>query len=101
MGRNFDDYSGFQPFRSWANTYEQDCISLPVSVPSRSCIDVCKANKTSASVSLRRRSLTVASRRWSKALSDGKESKDLSLGKHGMFIEWRNYHKIFSLRLIL
>ena len=26
MGRNFDDYPGFQPFRSWANTYAQDCI---------------------------------------------------------------------------
>ena len=25
MGRNFDDYPGFQPFRSWANTYAQDC----------------------------------------------------------------------------
>ena len=37
--------------------------TLPVSVPSRSCIDVCKANKTSASVSLRSRSLTVASNR--------------------------------------
>ena len=28
MGRNFDDYPGFQPFRSWANTYAQDCKSL-------------------------------------------------------------------------
>ena len=27
MGRNFDDYPGFQPFRSWANTYAQDCIN--------------------------------------------------------------------------
>ena len=27
MGRNFDDYPGFQPFRSWANTYAQDCSS--------------------------------------------------------------------------
>ena len=26
MGQNFDDYPGFQPFRSWANTYAQDCI---------------------------------------------------------------------------
>ena len=26
MGRNFDDYPGFQPFRSWANTYAQDCM---------------------------------------------------------------------------
>ena len=26
MGRNFVDYSGFQPFRSWANTYAQDCM---------------------------------------------------------------------------
>ena len=25
MGRNFDDYPGCQPFRSWANTYAQDC----------------------------------------------------------------------------
>ena len=25
LGRNFDDYPGFQPFRSWANTYAQDC----------------------------------------------------------------------------
>ena len=25
MSRNFDDYPGFQPFRSWANTYAQDC----------------------------------------------------------------------------
>ena len=25
MGRNFDDYPGVQPFRSWANTYAQDC----------------------------------------------------------------------------
>ena len=25
MGRNFDYYSGFQPFRTWANTYAQDC----------------------------------------------------------------------------
>ena len=25
MGRNFDDYPGFQSFRSWANTYAQDC----------------------------------------------------------------------------
>ena len=28
MGRNFDDYPRFQPFRSWANTYAQDCKSL-------------------------------------------------------------------------
>ena len=28
MGRNFDDYPGFQPFRSWANTYAQDCIKV-------------------------------------------------------------------------
>ena len=28
MGRNFDDYPGFQPMRSWANTYAQDCSSL-------------------------------------------------------------------------
>ena len=27
MGRNFDDYPGFQPFRSWVNTYAQDCSS--------------------------------------------------------------------------
>ena len=27
MDRNFDDYPGFQPFRSWANTYAQDCIT--------------------------------------------------------------------------
>ena len=26
MCRNFDDYPGFQPFRSWANTYAQDCM---------------------------------------------------------------------------
>ena len=26
MSRNFDGYPGFQPFRSWANTYAQDCI---------------------------------------------------------------------------
>ena len=25
IGRNFDDYPGFHPFRSWANTYAQDC----------------------------------------------------------------------------
>ena len=25
MGRNFDDYLGFKPFRFWANTYAQDC----------------------------------------------------------------------------
>ena len=28
MGRNFDDYPGFQPFRSWANTYAQDCTII-------------------------------------------------------------------------
>ena len=28
MGRNFDDNPGFQPFRSWANTYAQDCIKV-------------------------------------------------------------------------
>ena len=28
MGRNFDDYTGFHPFRSWANTYAQDCKSV-------------------------------------------------------------------------
>ena len=27
MGQNFDDYPGFQPVRSWANTYAQDCTS--------------------------------------------------------------------------
>ena len=27
-GRNFDDYPGFQPMRSWANTYAQDCTSF-------------------------------------------------------------------------
>ena len=27
MGRNFDNYPGFQPMRSWANTYAQDCNS--------------------------------------------------------------------------
>ena len=26
MGQNFDDYLGFQPMRSWANTYVLDCI---------------------------------------------------------------------------
>ena len=31
MGRNFDDYPGFQPFRSWANTYAQDCTFYLVS----------------------------------------------------------------------
>ena len=25
MGRNFDDYPGLQPMRSWANTYAQHC----------------------------------------------------------------------------
>ena len=25
MGQNFDDYPGFQPMRSWANNYAQDC----------------------------------------------------------------------------
>ena len=25
MGRNFDDYPGFQPMKSWANTYGEDC----------------------------------------------------------------------------
>ena len=34
MGRNFDDYPGFQPFRSWANTYAQDCMSLVLNFPS-------------------------------------------------------------------
>ena len=29
MGRNFDDYPGFQPMRSWANTYAQDCTKRP------------------------------------------------------------------------
>ena len=33
MGRNFDDYPGFQPFRSWANTYAQDC-KFPFSLSS-------------------------------------------------------------------
>ena len=28
MGWNFDDYPGFQPMRSWANTYAQDCNLL-------------------------------------------------------------------------
>ena len=28
MSRNFDDYPGFQPFRSWANTYAQDCRTV-------------------------------------------------------------------------
>ena len=28
MGRNFDDYSGFQLMISWANTYAQDCSLL-------------------------------------------------------------------------
>ena len=28
MGRNFDDYPGVQPKRSWANTYAQDCSKL-------------------------------------------------------------------------
>ena len=28
MGQSFDDYSGFHPFRSWANTYAQDCTYL-------------------------------------------------------------------------
>ena len=28
MGRNFDDYPVFQPFKSWANTYAQDCRYL-------------------------------------------------------------------------
>ena len=28
MGRNFDDYPGFQPFRSWENTYAQDCTQF-------------------------------------------------------------------------
>ena len=27
MGQNFDDYPGFQPMRSSANTYAQDCKS--------------------------------------------------------------------------
>ena len=30
MGQNFDDYPGFQPFRSWANTYAQDCNQVAV-----------------------------------------------------------------------
>jgi hypothetical protein len=25
MGRNFDDNPGFQPMRSWVNTYAQNC----------------------------------------------------------------------------
>ena len=33
MGRNFDDYPGFQPFRSWANTYAQDCKWKSILVP--------------------------------------------------------------------
>ena len=28
MGRNFDDYPGFQPFRSWGNTYAQEFYEL-------------------------------------------------------------------------
>ena len=49
-------------------------------VPSKSCIEVCKANNTSASVSRSKRSLTVASNLWSNTLSEGSDSKDLSLG---------------------
>ena len=30
MGRNFDDYPGFQPMRSWINTYAKDCRSYTV-----------------------------------------------------------------------
>ena len=54
MGRNFDDYPGFQPFRSWANTYAQDCkyielpekmsnwlIKLPLSFKSKRPIHMC------------------------------------------------------------
>jgi hypothetical protein len=26
----FDDYPGFQPMRSWANTYAQDCKNIKV-----------------------------------------------------------------------
>ena len=26
IGQNFDDYPSFQPMRSWAKTYAQDCI---------------------------------------------------------------------------
>ena len=29
MGRNFDDYPGFHPFRPWANTYAQHCKPIP------------------------------------------------------------------------
>ena len=32
MGRNFDDYPGFQPFRSWENTYAQDCKYITNSI---------------------------------------------------------------------
>ena len=32
IGRNFDDYPGFQPFRSWANTYAQDCTCLFIQI---------------------------------------------------------------------
>ena len=28
MGRNFDDYPVYQPKRSWANTYAQDCMYI-------------------------------------------------------------------------
>ena len=37
MGRNFDDYPGFQPFRSWANTYAQDCTYILNTVHSHTC----------------------------------------------------------------
>ena len=37
MGRNFDDFPGFQPFRSWANTYAQDCSSFCQSFLLNSC----------------------------------------------------------------
>ena len=33
MGQTFDDYPGFQPMRSWANTYAQDCNQNEIIAP--------------------------------------------------------------------
>ena len=40
MGRNFDDYPGFHPFRPWANTYAQDCIWTHLEVWNRAATEI-------------------------------------------------------------
>ena len=49
IGRNFDDYPGFHPFRSWANTYAQDC-SRPLGIHKETAQGV-KAQKNAFSMS--------------------------------------------------